>query len=148
MNKIEFHKKKMNLLEARVFLLGLELGINSINLDVDEESDYLDWKKYKEEKNEEANVILGKRKLEKLSKKQYLIEELNSQIVYTKNSKKREYCEKHEHKEMKESAKVMYYTGGAIVKVLCSRCNTIYNRKPTPRELENAKKTVYNPFQG
>jgi hypothetical protein len=145
--KFDFHGKEMNLFGARLYLLGLELKVYGMNLNEKEKEDYLDWKKYKEEENEERRAIIKNKGLEKLTERQYLIEELESQIRLTRNAKKKVYCEKHGHKEMKGSAKIKPYLGGARVDIFCARCNALYERKPTPKELEEAKKKIYNPFQ-
>jgi len=139
--KINFHDKEMGLFKARMYLLGLELGIAIVDLNEKEENDYLKWKRDKEEKNERAREIIQENRLEKLTEKEnvfkrltekgYLIERLESQIKLIKNAKIRAYCEKHGHKEETYTPKGIE---GAVTHYYCLRCGISYEKKSTSND--------------
>ncbi len=148
--KVKFHKKEMNLLEAIVYLVGLELGIVKVKIDEEDMYSYNKWKNEQYIKNRKIKGAGGKKEgiPKKLDERKYLIDELKSQIRYTKNAKAKMYCKEYGHKEMKGSSNVSYSFGRTRAHVLCSRCNTMYERKPTEKELGNPNKGIQNPFRG
>jgi hypothetical protein len=146
--KVEFRNKKMNLLEARLYLCGLSVGIIKSYLKEEEMEDYLRWEDRNFIKNKRVKELIGEKLDKKLDEKHYLIEKLEGQIKYAKNAKKKVYCEKNGHKELKDSSNISLYNGNLRVHVLCSRCNLMYEREPTKEELEKSKGRSYNPFQG
>lgn len=146
--KVAFRKEKMSVLEARVHLLGLMFGLNYEQLEDDEMENYLRWENRNYIKNRRVKELIGDKKFKKLDIRHYLIDELETQIKLAKNANKRVYCERHGHKELKDSSNITNYHDGTRVHVLCSRCNSMYERDPTPDELEKAKEKGYNPFLG
>ncbi|MEK6833489.1 MAG: hypothetical protein AABY32_05570 [Nanoarchaeota archaeon] len=148
--KVNFHDRKMNLLEARLYSCGLRLGIINVDLNEEEIKDYHKWEDEQYIKNRKVKeIISAEEKIsEKSNERQYLIEELKNQIRLTKNAKSKAYCEKYGHKEMKGSSDIRLSASGARVHVLCSKCNAMYERAPTKEELEKANKITYNPFHG
>ncbi len=92
MKKIELNGKKMNLLEARLLLLGLNLGLSKTRLDETETETYTRWKKLRENKN---FYLARKRESQfKTSKRAYLIErtdkEISKYLKYKKEDKNKE----------------------------------------------------------
>jgi hypothetical protein len=138
--QVDFYGKKMNWLEAKLFSCGLRMEIINITLTAEDFEKYSIWK----EQKELSNKMAGEKMFRKTDEKYYIIEELKKQIKATKNGRKREYCQEHGHKEIKGSAKIEY----GQVQVLCSRCNSLYKRNLTQKELQMASKVVYNPFRG
>jgi hypothetical protein len=128
--EIDFHGKKISLLEAKLYICGLNLGITKPKLIEEEEHDYLIWKYILNGRNERAKMQVGEEIYKKLEKEDYLIDTMKAKI----REGKRKYCEEHGHKEKKGSA----YTQSGIEGVThaqCSRCEVSYE-----------KKSSFNPF--
>ena len=137
--QVDFYGKKMNWLEAELFSCGLRMGIISITLTAEDFEKYSIWR----EQKELGNKMAGERISRKTDEKYYIIEELRGQIKAAQNEKNREYCKEHGHREMKGSAKIEY----GKMQVFCARCDSLYKRNLTKKELKNANKASYNPSQ-
>lgn len=88
MDKIDFNGKKMNLLEARLVLLGLNLKINNLQLEGNERKEYLAWKEFRESRNKLSLAAKGYNKYSKSTERRYLIERLGEEIAdYQKDRK-------------------------------------------------------------
>lgn len=143
--KVYFHGKKMNSLEAYLYLYGLKAGIVNISLNEIEKEDYARWKRQKELVNETGKKLVGEKIFEKISEKQYFIKRLEENITHTKNVKAMIYCKKYGHKEEKGSAYTSETPEGAVNKYTCSRCGMIY-RKGYFTENDPNKSRYNNPF--
>jgi len=140
---VNFRGKKMNLLEATLYLWRLKAGIVNLNLDDYEQKDYQKWKDYKEEKNKRARELrVNEDIFKELTEKKYLIETLENKIKFTKLTKNKIYCEEHGHKEKKSSAYISPGIEGAITHYTCARCGVAYEKKKESNSL------IYNPFKG
>jgi hypothetical protein len=131
--EIDFHNKKMGLLEAQVYLFGLNTYMVSSKLTEEEQKDYLHLKEIEQERNNLARELLGKKSAKKviknLDEREYLIDILKRKIDTEKNFLRKEYCEKYGHK------KGIPYSppnsGGALTHSICSRCGALYEKKNT-----------------
>ena len=147
--KVNFRGKKMNLLEATLYLCRLKAGIVNLNLDDYEQKDYQKWKNYKEEKNKRARELrVNEDVFKELNEKKYLIETLENKIKFTKLTKNIIYCEEHGHKEKEGSAYTPPGIWGAVIHYTCGRCGTIYKNKYDSYEEKNIDKPIDNPFRG
>ena len=124
--KINLLGKDMNLLEAKLCLCGLKLGIMNANLSEEEETDYLKWKEDKKIRNERAKELIGEYIFKKVGKKEYIVEILERKIDAAKVGKKIKYCEKHGHKKRKNYTHTFPAVEGAIIHYYCSRCGMFY----------------------
>jgi len=156
--EVNFRGKEMGLLEARLYTLGLKLGIVNINLNEEEERCYLMWRNYREMKNKMAKECIeeqGRERFTKedvvfkdLSERKYLIESLENKLISEKLTKNKIYCKEHGHKEEKNSAYTSPGIEGAVTHYACSRCGDIYEKESTSYEDKNINKPIYNPFRG
>jgi hypothetical protein len=78
--KVEFNGKEMNLLEAKLCICGLEWGIINVNLNEEEKTNYMKWKKIRENRNQIAIKLVKEEAYKKLKERDYLIETLNRKI--------------------------------------------------------------------
>jgi hypothetical protein len=145
--QIYFHNKKMNLLEASLYLCALKTGFVNLNLSDEEEKDYLKWKEYKEEKNERARELAKVDIFKNLNKNKYLIENLERKIKSEKLVKNKIYCKEHGHKEEKDSAYTNPGVDGAVKHYTCLRCGAIYEKERDQKEDMGLIDKVYNPFK-
>lgn len=137
--KIEFHGKEMNLLVAKLYLLGINYGIIQIDLDSKEKADYKNGKQREEEKGIFASRHLSQKSLEetkiRLNEKKYLSSILERKIREEERLRKEEYCKEYGHKKGNSSNNSLNTKESYCV---CSRCGLIYE--------ENSKITPINPF--
>jgi len=144
--KVCFHGKKMNSLEAYLYLCGLKVGIIDLKLNEAEKEDYAMWKMKKESVNEIGEKLVGEEIFEKISEKQYLVKRLEENISHIKDVKARIYCKKHGgHKEKNGSIHIYETPEGIVKKYTCSRCGMVY-REGSFTEKDPNKSRYNNPF--
>jgi len=141
--KVIFQDKEMNLLEAKLYLVGLSLGIVNVSLMKDEENDYIRWKDIKNNRNEIARIKTGEILFKNINKKGYLIENLENKIESIEIAKKILYCNEHGHKEKKGNIPKNI---GNINYVSCSRCGLSYEKNKPHNYDKSSNKNIYNPF--
>ncbi|MGY4884868.1 MAG: hypothetical protein ACP5NZ_04795 [Nanobdellota archaeon] len=132
-SSINFRGEQMNMLEARAYLIGLNLGIVKVNLDENEKIDYDRWKRFRENRNDLSRTIQGKDVFKNNNQRMYLIESLENKIESVKIAKKREYCSKYGHKG-KEGVDC------------CIRCGSLYDKNSPFIKETKTPIEVYNPF--
>lgn len=118
MSKINFHDRKIGLLEARIYIIGLNLGIMKPSLTAEERKSY--------------NLLKNANNLVQ-SERKFLINELEFRIGLHKRAEKVAYCHKHGHKEIKNSLHISarYNASGLGYlrsSAICSRCGENYDR--------------------
>lgn len=138
--KVCFHDKKMNSLEAYLYLYGLKSGIINLDLNEAEKEDYARWKEKKESANEKSKKLAGEKIFKKIDEKQYLVKRLEENIKHIQNVKDKIYCKKHGHKEEKGSAYTDETPEGTVKKYTCSRCGMIYREGSFTENDPNKKK--------
>lgn len=144
--KIDFHEKRMGLLEAKLFLCELKLGLLNLSLDDKEKADYLRWKGFRENRNEIKKRLVKEVTYTRLTERDYLIEGLENEIKSVKQKKKnRDYCKVNGHIEKKGSAYTQPGVKGAQTYYTCLRCGSIYE-KNFPSEEDNKSNKINNPF--
>lgn len=92
MEKINFHGKERNLLEARLYCLGLRCGFIDSNLMENEKEDYLIWREREQRRREIARNQVGgdiENIIKEPTERRYLIKELENRIKSAKYSKKK-----------------------------------------------------------
>lgn len=139
-NKIEFHGKKMDLLEARVYLIGLSLGIVKPNLNREEEIDYLKQEEREKEKGMIARSLLDKKSVKditkRLNEKEYLVKILERKIEAEEKYRRVKYCREHGHKKGVLFNHPSINSKGDTY--FCPRCETIYEK--------SSNNQIINPF--
>lgn len=110
--KIRFRNEEMSIKDANRYRRRLRFGLEEVNLWPEEERDY-----------ELKNKLRESKKERKISKKRYLIDKI-------KELENKVYCEKHGHKELRDSA----YTplGSSVTHYICARCWAVYTKKSNP----------------
>jgi hypothetical protein len=144
MEKIKFRDKEMNLLEAKLYLVGLKTGIIPLNMNEKEKEEYLDHEAGKKYSNEERERK-GKKGIWKLlNERQYLASQLNTRIQLTEHLNKIKYCKEHGHKEA--SSHIASGQGGTKVYAYCERCGMGYERGLTNKESSFWDKEMRTPM--
>lgn len=139
--RIKFHNKEFGLLEARLYLIGLNLGILNPNLNYEEKLEYTDERKRENERGLVAKKFLDSKSLKKitlrLNERKYLANILERKINAEENLRKIEYCEKHGgHIRGTSFNNISLNTQNDTY--ICSRCGSLYG--------ENSQKKLINPF--
>jgi len=140
--KVSFYGKDMGLLEAKLFSLGLRIGIVDITLTEEDLGDYSRWKSIRKNRNALSRKLVKEETYKKLKERDYLFEMLNNQIKSVKSNiidfkykeKNIKYCEKHGHTEKEGSA-------------YCERCGVIYGKESSLETDKDCGETG-NPFRG
>jgi|WetSurMetagenome_2_1015567.scaffolds.fasta_scaffold322788_2 hypothetical protein len=135
---IIFNNKEMNLLEARLYWLKLNLRIAEVELSDEENEDYTQWRDFRENRNALAKKLERSVTFHNISERAYVIDKLGEKIEFL--SKKR-YCKVHLHEPKKDSAYTLPGIEGAVTQCVCKRCGQVYeeNTSDTP---------ISNPFRG
>jgi len=128
---IIFHEKQMSILEAKLYVLGLNLMLIRPDLSEEEIIEYVNLKERERERGVMVTNLLGKKYskeiIKQLSERKYLINTLERRIETEQKLRKKEYCEKHGHK------KGISYTSFSIEnsgnQYLCSRCGFVYTKE-------------------
>lgn len=144
---INFHEKETNLLEARLYLYGLRFGIVNLNLNEEENREYIKRLNFEKNRNELAKKI-GKSMRKELTERAYLIESLENKIVSTKIERNKIYCKKYGHKEDKKFSYTSSGVEGAVTHYICPRCGTVYKEGANLPKDEDPNKKIHNPFRG
>src|SRR4030042_1850031 len=138
--EIDFHGKKRGLLEAKLHLCGLKMGIVCPNLNQEEKDSYLDWKNIEEDRNSRIKELLNgkpfdlkKKTIKKIIKepteRRYITQILENKIDAAEKIEKKKYCEKYGHKERENSAYTQPGIEGAVTHYTCERCESTYEKK-------------------
>jgi hypothetical protein len=147
-SKVIFHGKEMNLLEAKLYLFGLDLKIVGVNLSGEENKEYSKLLNIERNRNELARKLVGKRVRKEPTKRDYIISLLEEKINAAKVLEKMEYCKrKGRHKEEKGSDYTPLSFERTITYVRCKRCGISYEKKPNLQENKSLIERIYNPFR-
>ena len=84
MSKVNIHGKERSLLEARLLLLELEIGLISVNLNEEEKREYFKWEAIRKSRNEISRKNTGEARYKKINERKYLIENLGNKITSAK----------------------------------------------------------------
>jgi len=146
MEKINFFGKEMNLLEAKLYLVGLKVGIIEENLTEKERESYLKWEEAKRTSNETFEKK-GKKGIWKLNtEKEYIINKLEKEIKVKEFYKKIKYCKENGHPEKKGSSYTASGQGGTKVWAQCSKCGQKYERGLSSKEWDEWYKEMHKPM--
>jgi hypothetical protein len=145
--KVSFYGKELNLLEARLYQLGLKWGLVDITLTEEDERDYLRWSDLRKNRNELSIKLASEKLFKDISEKKYLIENLEQMIDSTKTERKKFYCENHGGHKAKKGSEYTPTGCGGVIYVSCARCGMAYE-KGAKYKPENLDKKIMNPFKG
>lgn len=146
--KVNFRNKKMNLLEAKLYLCGLRFYIVNADLNEEENIQYQTLLNLERNRNELARKRVRKNVRKEPTKRDYLINLLERKIDATKMLEKMEYCKKHGHREEKGYTYTPPGFDKTIIYLRCKRCGTSYEKKQSPQKDKGLAEKTYNPFRG